>query len=313
MKARRLFQSIVGRTGKRVATIAILLLLGLISSVAYPQSAAAPAPHGAATDSGFGTMAVVIWALALACSVAALVQAMSFYKWMKNADPGTPRMEEIAGFVRTGAYAYLRQQYKVVAVFFVVICLLFILAAYAGVQSAWVPVAFLTGGLFSGLAGYFGMRTATLASNRTAAGAQKSLNQGLQVAFRAGAVMGLTVVGLGLLDICLWFGILYWVLPMVSPENSMSLMDITVTMLCFGMGASSQALFARVGGGIFTKAADVGADLVGKVEHGIPEDDARNPTRCSCGPCFYRWRWPPSARFFRSPASTWCERTKTRA
>ncbi|MBL9093085.1 MAG: sodium-translocating pyrophosphatase [Planctomycetaceae bacterium] len=222
-------------------------------------------------------MAIGIWALALVGALAALVQAMSFYKWMNQADPGNARMVEIAGFVRTGAYAYLRQQYKVVAFFFVVICLLFVLAAYAGVQSPWVPVAFLTGGFFSGLAGYFGMKTATLASNRTAAGAQKSLNQGLQVAFRAGAVMGLTVVGLGLLDICLWFAILYWLVPIVSPGNEMSLIEITVTMLCFGMGASSQALFARVGGGIFTKAADVGADLVGKVEHSIPEDDARNP------------------------------------
>jgi inorganic pyrophosphatase/K(+)-stimulated pyrophosphate-energized sodium pump len=146
-------------------------------------------------------------------------------------------------------------------------------------QSRWVPFAFLTGGFFSGLAGWFGMKTATYASNRTAAGAQKSLNAGLQVAFRSGAVMGLTVVGLGLLDICLWFAVLYWVVPMVvsDPAQHLSLVDITVTMLCFGMGASSQALFARVGGGIFTKAADVGADLVGKVEQGIPEDDPRNP------------------------------------
>ncbi|HET6882409.1 MAG TPA: sodium-translocating pyrophosphatase [Pirellulales bacterium] len=203
--------------------------------------------------------------------MAALVQAFLFYKSMKEADEGTPKMIEIAGYVRTGANAYLRQQYKVVAFFFVIIFVLLAVAAFVlKVQSEWVPFAFITGGFFSGLAGWFGMKTATWASSRTAAGAQKSLNQGLQVAFRSGAVMGLTVVGLGLLDICLWFAVLYWGLHL-------GLIEITVTMLCFGMGASSQALFARVGGGIFTKAADVGADLVGKVEHSIPEDDARNP------------------------------------
>src|SRR5690606_37946265 len=171
-----------------------------------------------------------------------------------------------------GANAYLRQQYKVVAIFFAVIFVLLAIAAFVlKVQSEWVPFAFLTGGFFSGLAGWFGMKTATCASSRTAAGAQKSLNQGLQVAFRSGAVMGLTVVGLGLLDICLWFLILYWIVPFLGYEP-LSMLDITVTMLCFGMGASSQALFARVGGGIFTKAADVGADLVGKVEQNIPED-----------------------------------------
>ncbi|NCA11398.1 sodium-translocating pyrophosphatase, partial [bacterium] len=179
--------------------------------------------------------------------------------------------------VRKGAYAYLKQQYKVVAWAFLAISLFLLwMAVGLGVQSLWVPFAFLSGGLFSGLSGWFGMKTATLASNRTAAGAERSLNDGLQVAFRSGAVMGLTVVGLGLLDIMLWFAILYWLVPMFG-FTPLSLEEITVTMLCFGMGASSQALFARVGGGIFTKAADVGADLVGKVEHGIPEDDARNP------------------------------------
>ena len=265
----------------RVASILIALVV-LIAFVCTAQPAFAQeatpavASPAAAAESSFAKWAVVIWGLSLLSSVAALFQAYSFFKWMAKADPGTPKMIEIAGYVTTGAYAYLRQQYKVVGFFFVVICLLFVLAAYAGVQSWWVPVAFLSGGFFSGLSGYFGMKTATMASNRTAAGAQKSLNQGLQVAFRAGAVMGLTVVGLGLLDICLWFGFLYWGLPALGYE-AMTLIDITVTMLCFGMGASSQALFARVGGGIFTKAADVGADLVGKVEHGIPEDDPRNP------------------------------------
>ncbi|NQU23401.1 MAG: sodium/proton-translocating pyrophosphatase, partial [Candidatus Nealsonbacteria bacterium] len=193
------------------------------------------------------------------------------------ADEGNEEMIEIAEHVRTGANAYLWQQYKVVFLFFVVIFGLLAYAAFGlDVQSKWVPFAFLTGGFFSGLAGWFGMKTATWASSRTAAGAQKSLNAGLQVAFRSGAVMGLTVVGLGLLDIMIWFAVLCWLVPALG-YGDISLVSITVTMLCFGMGASSQALFARVGGGIFTKAADVGADLVGKVEAGIPEDDKRNP------------------------------------
>ena len=216
------------------------------------------------------------WAVGVAGSVLALYQAWQFFQWMESQPAGSPEMIKIAGYVRTGADAYLRQQYKVVAAFFVVIFLLLAVMAFGlKVQSAWVPFAFISGGLFSGLAGWFGMKTATLASNRTAAGAERSLNDGLQVAFRSGAVMGLTVVGLGLLDIMLWFFILYWVVPVFAAP--LSLEEITVTMLCFGMGASSQALFARVGGGIFTKAADVGADLVGKVEQNIPEDDARNP------------------------------------
>jgi K(+)-stimulated pyrophosphate-energized sodium pump len=216
------------------------------------------------------------WAVGVAGAVLALYQAWQFFQWMESQPAGSPEMIKIAGYVRTGADAYLRQQYKVVAAFFVVIFLLLAVMAFGlKVQSAWVPFAFISGGLFSGLAGWFGMKTATLASNRTAAGAERSLNEGLQVAFRSGAVMGLTVVGLGLLDIMLWFFILYWVVPVFG--TPLSLEEITVTMLCFGMGASSQALFARVGGGIFTKAADVGADLVGKVEQNIPEDDARNP------------------------------------
>jgi len=220
---------------------------------------------------------VAIWLLAFIGSLVALVQAFLFYKTMMAADEGSPRMVEIAGYVREGANAYLRQQYKVVGAFFVVIVFLLGIAAYFKVQSPFVPFAFLTGGFFSGLAGWFGMKTATWASSRTAAGAQKSLNQGLQVAFRSGAVMGLTVVGLGLFDITVWFAFLYYIWPNWLGHEQLSLIDITVTMLCFGMGASSQALFARVGGGIFTKAADVGADLVGKVEQGIPEDDPRNP------------------------------------
>jgi inorganic pyrophosphatase/K(+)-stimulated pyrophosphate-energized sodium pump len=243
-------------------------------------AAATPAwaGEGAAAGSDSGSpIFVVFWVLAFAGSIAALVYARKFFKTMMEADEGTDEMKEIAGHVREGAYAYLRQQYKVVAIFFIVIVILLAIMAFGlKVQSRWVPFAFLTGGFFSGLAGFIGMKTATLASNRTAAGCRKSLNQGLQVAFRSGAVMGLTVVGLGLLDITLWFGFLYWVWPMFG-FTPLSLVEVTVTMLCFGMGASSQALFARVGGGIFTKAADVGADLVGKVEAGIPEDDKRNP------------------------------------
>ncbi|MEE3369687.1 MAG: sodium-translocating pyrophosphatase [Planctomycetota bacterium] len=221
-------------------------------------------------EAGVGSLEFVWWFIAFVGSIVALGFAVKFYKSMMAADEGNPKMIEIAGHVRDGAKAYLAQQYKVVFVFFVVICLLLGLAAWVGVQSKFVPFAFLTGGFFSGLAGYFGMKTATWASSRTAAGAQQSLNAGLQVAFRSGAVMGLTVVGLGLLDITIWYAILRW-------GFDVGLVEITVTMLCFGMGASSQALFARVGGGIFTKAADVGADLVGKVEAGIPEDDPRNP------------------------------------
>ena len=195
---------------------------------------------------------------------------------MMRADEGTPRMREIALYVRRGAMSYLRQQYKVVAVAFVVLAAFFSILAYGfHVQNGWVPFAFITGGFFSALAGYIGMRTATYASARTAHAASKSLNGGLRVAFRSGAVMGLVVVGLGLLDISIWYLLLNYFVE--SPDEGHKLIMITTTMLTFGMGASTQALFARVGGGIYTKAADVGADLVGKVEVGIPEDDPRNP------------------------------------
>ena len=261
-----------------IAAFFLILLPTLAGAADAPVAATAIAENVVATESMwlFGRFGFW-WALAMGCAVMALFQAWQFFLWMKSQDPGTPRMIEIAGYVRTGADAYLKQQYKVVAGFFLVIFLLLAIMAFVlKVQSAWVPFAFLSGGFFSGLAGWFGMKTATLASNRTAAGAERSLNEGLQVAFRSGAVMGLTVVGLGLIDIMLWFFILYWLVPSLGFQP-LSLEEITVTMLCFGMGASSQALFARVGGGIFTKAADVGADLVGKVEHNIPEDDARNP------------------------------------
>ena len=212
----------------------------------------------------------VFWLVPIA-SVVALGMAFFFFRQMMGEDEGTPRMREIALYVRKGAMAYLWQQYKVVGIVFVVLCALFAFMAYGlNVQNRWVPFAFLTGGFFSGLAGFFGMKTATYASARTANAARQSLNNGLKVAFRSGAVMGLTVVGLGLLDIAIWFIVL-------NRFDSDGLISITTTMLTFGMGASTQALFARVGGGIYTKAADVGADIVGKVEADIPEDDPRNP------------------------------------
>jgi K(+)-stimulated pyrophosphate-energized sodium pump len=203
-------------------------------------------------------------------------------------------MREIAGYVREGAMAYLFRQYKIVSIVFALLFVVFTVLAFLGVQNPFVPVAFLTGGFFSGLCGYIGMKTATHASSRTAQACRSSLNRGLQVAFRSGAVMGLVVVGLGLLDICVWYWILdkliytdanmasglsVFGLQLVEPGCTLSakMTHITTTMLTFGMGASMQALFARVGGGIYTKAADVGADLVGKVEAGIPEDDPRNP------------------------------------
>ena len=212
----------------------------------------------------------VFWLIPIA-SIIALGMAWYFFRSMIAADEGTPRMKEIAKYVRDGAMAYLKQQYKVVFYVFIALAILFAIMAYVlHVQNEWVPFAFLTGGFFSGLAGFFGMKTATYASGRTANAARKSLDAGLKIAFRSGAVMGLTVVGLGLLDIAIWF----LVLNLAGVD---SLISITTTMLTFGMGASTQALFARVGGGIYTKAADVGADIVGKVEADIPEDDPRNP------------------------------------
>lgn len=216
---------------------------------------------------------LVFWLIPIA-SVVALGMAWFFFRSMMKEDEGTDRMKEIAAHVRKGAMAYLKQQYKVVTIVFVVLAIVFAFMAYVlKVQNLWVPFAFLTGGLFSGLAGFFGMKTATYASARTAHGARTGLDKGLKIAFRSGAVMGLVVVGLGLLDIAIWFV----VLNAVYAGEATALVTITTTMLTFGMGASTQALFARVGGGIYTKAADVGADLVGKVEANIPEDDPRNP------------------------------------
>jgi len=258
------------------------LLAAESAAPAGAEAAGAAAPTtasgaAAAAPAAASEMAIIIcWLVSVAGSVLALVWAYQFYNWMIAQDEGDPRMVQIAGYVRQGADAYLWRQYRIVAVFFLVVSALLAIVAFGfGAQSTLVPFAFITGGFFSALAGWFGMKTATAASSRTAQAAKGSLNAGLQVAFRSGAVMGLTVVGLGLLDICLWFAAMYWLAPMFGRHYTLE--EITVTMLCFGMGASSQALFARVGGGIFTKAADVGADLVGKVEAGIPEDDPRNP------------------------------------
>lgn len=221
------------------------------------------------------SMNVLFYCVPIA-SLLALLFAFIFYKQMKREDEGTPTMREIALYVRQGAMAYLKQQYKVVIIVFIILAAVFAVLAYGlHIQNPWVPFAFLTGGFFSGLAGYIGMRTATYASGRTANAARRSLNAGLKIAFRSGAVMGLTVVGLGLLDIALWWLILNAFIT--DPDPAQKLVVITTTMLTFGMGASTQALFARVGGGIYTKAADVGADIVGKVEADLPEDDPRNP------------------------------------
>lgn len=249
-------------------------------------------------------MDYVFWIVPIA-SLLALGFAWYFFKTMMKNSEGTDRMKEIAQYVREGAMAYLARQYKVVGIVFAVLVVLLTLMAYMGVQNPFVPIAFLSGGFFSGLCGYLGMKTATFASARTAQGASQSLNKGLQIAFRSGAVMGLVVVGFALLDIAAWYYVLDKFVYTVSNVNNglefiglhlvhahpefvmngaltedgtrFKLVEITVTMLTFGMGASTQALFARVGGGIYTKAADVGADLVGKVEAGIPEDDPRNP------------------------------------
>ncbi len=255
-------------------------------------SAAAMAAEGTESAQLAGTP--WSWAIAPIAALLALGFAYYFYKKVMEAPEGTEKMISIAHHVREGAYAYLFRQYSVVTLVFLILLVILAICAYLGVQNPFVPVAFLTGGFFSGLCGFLGMKTATNASSRTAQGASESLNRGLQVAFRSGAVMGLVVVGFGLLDISLWYlildklvytqahmqeGLKLWGLWLVTPgmHAEHKLVEITTTMITFGMGASTQALFARVGGGIYTKAADVGADLVGKVEAGIPEDDPRNP------------------------------------
>ncbi len=261
----------------------------------FAFSAAAMAAEGSEATELAGTP--LSWWLAPVSALFALGFAYYFYKKVMEAPEGTEKMIEIAHHVREGAYAYLFRQYSVVTLVFAILLVIFAVCAYLGVQNPFVPIAFLTGGFFSGLCGFLGMKTATNASARTAQGASEGLNRGLQVAFRSGAVMGLVVVGFGLLDISLWYLILDKIIYTAGPGGHMEtglkflglqlvpagmdphhkLVEITTTMITFGMGASTQALFARVGGGIYTKAADVGADLVGKVEAGIPEDDPRNP------------------------------------
>jgi len=266
-------------------SIVALFVFGFAFSSAAMAAQSAPAAQTGGTW---------VWWISPIGSLLALGFAFYFYKKMMEAPEGTSKMIEIARHVREGAYAYLFRQYSVVTIVFIVLLAIFAILAYKGVQNPFVPVAFLTGGFFSGLCGFLGMKTATNASARTAQGASKSLNSGLQVAFRSGAVMGLVVVGFGLFDISMWYlildkvvyttqhmaeGLTFLGLTLVKPgmEAEHKLVEITTTMITFGMGASTQALFARVGGGIYTKAADVGADLVGKVEAGIPEDDPRNP------------------------------------
>ncbi|MBP7127021.1 sodium/proton-translocating pyrophosphatase, partial [Myxococcota bacterium] len=213
-------------------------------------------------------MVTTLWWIAPIGSLIALIMAYVFYRMMMNAEDGNDRMREIAQAVREGAYAYLGRQYRVVTIVFAVMVVILAVLSYLGIQNPFVPVAFLTGGFFSGLSGYLGMKTATNASSRTSQGAIHSLNRALQVAFRSGAVMGLVVVGFGLIDISLWYLILDRLI--YTPEHLQSglsflgltfvhagttehqkLVEITVTMLTFGMGASTQALFARVGGGIY--------------------------------------------------------------
>ncbi|MCD4830993.1 MAG: sodium-translocating pyrophosphatase [Anaerohalosphaeraceae bacterium] len=281
----------IGSSVKLLSLSAMLLFAG--KALASESYDAAGKICAASTDGAISTTPFIWW-LAPVSAVLALVFAVYFYKKVMAADAGSERMIEIAGHVKDGAYAYLFRQYKVVTIVFAILLAIFAALAYMGVQNPFVPVAFLTGGFFSGLCGFLGMKTATNASNRTAQGASVSLNRGLQVAFRSGAVMGLVVVGFGLLDITLWYLVLdkivYTASNMTNGLNFLGLqlvkegmhadhklVEITTTMITFGMGASTQALFARVGGGIYTKAADVGADLVGKVEAGIPEDDPRNP------------------------------------
>ncbi len=278
-----MLQRVEGKTGA----------FALATAAAVFAADTAAASGGPASTSEF-SLPTVLFYVAAATSLVGLYFAFKFYREMMGANEGTDTMRRIAQYVREGAYAYLYAQYKTVSLVFLILFLLFAGLAYIGVQNPFVPVAFLTGGFFSGLCGFLGMKTATNASSRTAQAASESLNHGLTIAFRSGAVMGLVVVSFGLLDICIW----YWILdnlvysvahmaegwemygvPFVHAGTTIDqkYVEITTTMLTFGMGASTQALFARVGGGIYTKAADVGADLVGKVEAGIPEDDPRNP------------------------------------
>jgi inorganic pyrophosphatase/K(+)-stimulated pyrophosphate-energized sodium pump len=267
----RLYPARIGESTLNAKRLSAVFPLIVVISTLIMGSTPALGQDEAAIEHSGSPAIPLLWYLAPICGVVALVMAKKYYQEVIDSDEGDPDMIKIAGYVREGAMAYLFRQYRVVAVVFVLLMGVLAWMAYGlHVQHGLVPFAFLTGGFFSGLCGYIGMRTATIAAHRTTAGARKSLNEGLRVAFRAGAVMGLVVVGFAVIDITVWFMCLKWF-------TNMSLHEITVVMLTFGMGASTQALFARVGGGIYTKAADVGADLVGKVEAEIPEDDPRNP------------------------------------
>ncbi|MCH8295345.1 sodium-translocating pyrophosphatase [Candidatus Poribacteria bacterium] len=262
-----IYKPLCAKRRKYLIIFLLIFLSVIVTNSAFAQAEAHPSVPAA-------------WWLAPIGSLFALAFALIFYKSVMKQDEGNETMREIAQAVREGAMAYLKQQYKVVGIVFAVLCAIFLFMAYVlNAQNKVIPFAFLTGGFFSGLCGFLGMKTATNASARTTSAAMQGLNEGLRIAFRAGAVMGLVVVGFALLDIAVWFIILYDVFPKVLPNffEGNPLPQITVIMLSFGMGASTQALFARVGGGIYTKAADVGADLVGKLEAGIPEDDPRNP------------------------------------
>jgi len=265
--------SLFRRNGKKVAMLWLLVVIIVLGISIFTGGGTAAQVGSAAAEVGESVAIPGIWYLAPVGSILALVFAFIFYRGMKKESEGTDEMKAIAQGVREGANAYLRRQYKVVAIFLVILAAILAYLAFGmavPVMNPWVPFAFLTGGFFSALCGWLGMKTATYANSRTTNAARKSLDSALKVAFRSGAVMGFVVVGFGLLDICLWF-------ILMTTLTDYSLATITVTMLTFGMGASTQALFARVGGGIYTKAADVGSDLVGKVEAGIPEDDPRNP------------------------------------
>ncbi len=253
------------------------LFVILVAGISIALAANTTSPTDQSFDQGHSETVnlPLVWWIAPIGAIVALVFAGVFYAQVKRASEGEEEMKRIAAYVRQGAYAYLKRQYKVVAIFFIIVCAILYVMGRLGVQHEIVFIAFLTGGFFSGLAGFLGMKTATMASSRTTYGTKQSLDLGLRIAFRAGAVMGLVVVGFALLNIVIWLLLLVYVAPRAG--YAMSLTEVTAVLLTCGIGASFQALFARVGGGIYTKAADVGADLVGKIEAGIPEDDPRNP------------------------------------
>ena len=266
----------MGPRKRMLLMMMLLLCVGLAASSALAADGAPTTPPASVTSESSDTSTWLLWALAPGGAILSLILALRFYKEIMKEDEGTETMKTIASHVRAGANAYLKQQYKVVGIVVLILFVIFMAMAFAGAQSLWMPPAFLAGAIFSGLCGFLGMRTATNASARTANAARTSLNGALKVSFHAGAVMGLVVVGFALLNICVWFALMYF-LGYRDGSGPITLTAMTVALLSSGMGASTQALFARVGGGIFTKAADVGADLVGKVEAGIPEDDPRNP------------------------------------